>query len=140
MTSLALSVRQPMLELILRGRKTVEVRSRSTRVRERVLLYAPMTVHEHPAYSIAEVDALPCGVVVGSVAIVGCRPLALSDARSAGCARFDAIAGLYAWLLEAPERWREKEWFHPMEHPQPGLWRCSTPEEWIAAGYEIEVR
>src|ERR1700737_4512325 len=36
----ALSIRQPLSELILLGEKTLEFRSRLTRIRERVYLYA----------------------------------------------------------------------------------------------------
>ena len=38
----ALSVRQPWAELILRGHKTIEVRSRRTNLRERVFIYAAL--------------------------------------------------------------------------------------------------
>jgi hypothetical protein len=36
----ALSVRQPYAELIIRGNKTVEYRSKPTNIRERVYIYA----------------------------------------------------------------------------------------------------
>ena len=48
-------------------------------------------------------DGLPRGVLVGTVEIVGCRPLEKSDITAA-CFKIDEAAGFYAWLLERPER------------------------------------
>jgi hypothetical protein len=36
----ALSIRQPFAELIMRGKKDIEYRSRQTHIRERVFVYA----------------------------------------------------------------------------------------------------
>jgi hypothetical protein len=51
----ALSVRQPYIELILSGRKTIEYRSRRTNVRERVYLYA--STFPGPAEAFVSVHA-----------------------------------------------------------------------------------
>jgi hypothetical protein len=81
----ALSIRQPWAELILLGHKTIEVRSQRTHVRERVHVYAGRNhiEAEEEAWIAArfgiEVEALPRGVLVGMVEIVGCRPLEMSD-------------------------------------------------------------
>jgi len=39
----ALSIRQPWAELIMRGNKKIEYRSKPTKVRERVYIYASFT-------------------------------------------------------------------------------------------------
>lgn len=126
----ALSVRQPWAELIMRGIKTVEVRSQATKVRERVHIYAS-PVRLDPAkerrlarrYSL-DVDPLPRGVLVGTVAVVGCRPLTRQDSQAA-CYPISAAQG-YAWLLAdprpasehlRPRRRPQPIWFYPFEEP-----------------------
>jgi predicted transcriptional regulator len=100
----ALSIRQPLSELILRGEKTLEFRSRLTRIRERVYLYAGKKlalVHDFPD---EEAQRLPRGVIVGSVEIIDCH----EDAEG------------FAWELAGPVRY-----FRPLvPHgvPQPGFW------------------
>jgi hypothetical protein len=71
----ALSIRQPYVELILRGDKTAEYRTRPTRLRERVYLYACRTPGPAAAYDDAKLTAerLPHGWLVGTVEIVGCQ-------------------------------------------------------------------
>lgn len=111
----ALSVRQPWAELILRGDKTIECRSRPTRIRERVWLYAARGRGGNPQRrSLLENADLPRGVLVGSVEIVACRPLRRSDAAAA-CLATDFEG--YAWLLAAPNRLSVPR--APIRHPQP---------------------
>ena len=87
----ALSIRQPYAELILRGIKTIEYRSRRTRIiGERFYIYAAKGEgtkalrHEGtegpavsdtlaPALSQRETEALPRGVIVGSAVIAQCE-------------------------------------------------------------------
>ena len=84
----ALSVRQPWAELILRGLKTIEARSKRTSKKgERVHIYAALQ-HIEPeeearitAESGIDIDALPRGVLVGTVEIVGCEPLVPRTAK-----------------------------------------------------------
>jgi hypothetical protein len=98
--------------LILLGRKIIEVRSRRTNLRERVFLYAGLNRIE-PAeearvaaqYGI-DVDGLPRGVLVGTVAIVGCLPLKLDDSKAA-CFEITETDGFYGWLLARPHRAEE---------------------------------
>src|SRR3954468_12393301 len=94
---LALSIRQPFAELILRGIKTAELRTRATRiVGERFFIYASKGKAKMPIWSndlrvasppgwmielaeqmkMIEVDAdLPTGVIVGSAVISGCEEI-----------------------------------------------------------------
>lgn len=105
----ALSIRQPYVEMILRGKKKIEYRSRYTNIRERVYLYAAKT--EEPQYEFDRIDAhkgdFPTGVIVGSVEITRCSYLEGRDC--------------YEWHLEEPKRLRKQ--LKPINQPQPGIWR-----------------
>jgi hypothetical protein len=120
----ALSIRQPYAELILRGIKTIEYRSRPTRiVGERFHIYASKTPAQRPIWSrdlslgqppawmlelgeqvgMIRADALlPSGVIVGSAVID--RVTSTPD-------------GLYAWHLKDVER--DPTPRPPRRHPQP---------------------
>src|SRR5262245_7353698 len=93
----ALSVRPHFAELILRGKKVVEYRSRRTLIRGRVLLYSTKALgldageaarlrREHGI----DADRLPRGFIVGSVELVDCREAEDGDG--------------YEWLLAKPQR------------------------------------
>jgi hypothetical protein len=118
----ALSIRQPWAELILLGHKTIEVRSRRTNLRERVFIYAALNrIEQAEEVRIAaefsiDVDGLPRGVLVGTVAIVGCLHLKQDDSRAACCEIAD-IDGFYGWLLARPQR--TEELVKPKNQPQP---------------------
>jgi hypothetical protein len=105
----ALSIRQPWAELIILGQKTIEVRSRRTNLRERVFIYAGLNrIEQAEEVRIAaqfgiDVDGLPRGVLVGTVAIVGCLPLRWDDSHAA-CFEITETHGFYAWLLARPKR------------------------------------
>jgi hypothetical protein len=117
-----LSVRQPWAELILLGHKTIEVRSRRTNLRERVYIYAGLNRIEPPeeariaAQFGIDVDGLPRGVLVGTVAIVGCLPLKQDDSQAA-CFEIAEIDGYYGWLLARPQR--AEDLVKPKNQPQP---------------------
>jgi ASCH domain-containing protein len=118
----ALSIKQPWSELILRGDKTIEARSRRTHVRGRIQIYASLggVSPEHQARVLetygVDTSNLPRGLLVGSVEIVDCRPLSPVDSRAAG---FPVDRGTtdFAWVLEKPRRAREL--IKPDKHPQP---------------------
>ena len=118
----ALSIRQPWAELILLGHKTIEVRSRRTNLRERVFIYAGLNrIEEAEEVRIAtefgiDVDGLPRGVLVGTVAIVGCLSLRHDDSQAA-CFEIADIDGFYGWLLARPQR--TEELVKPTHQPQP---------------------
>ena len=99
----ALSIRQPLSELILLGEKTKEYRSRRTLIRERVYLYAGKKVAV--GFPKDEVALLPRGVIVGSVEIVGCK----ANKKDG-----------FIWLLSRPVRYPEP--LVPHGVPQPGFW------------------
>jgi hypothetical protein len=110
----AISVRQPYAELILRGAKKNEFRSRPTNLRERVYIYAALKPADDPQQwgrAKAKPGDLPTGVLVGSVEIVGCS--------------WDARASCYAYALRRPERIRTP--FAANGQPMPCFWRPRLP-------------
>lgn len=102
----ALSIRQPHAEAIMRGVKTTEYRSRATRIRGRIYIYASLgryPVEEEAKmmedYGIDDVscDELPRGVIIGKVELYEC-----DDGD---------------WHVRNPER--AKRLRKPKNHPQP---------------------
>jgi ASCH domain len=106
----------------MRGIKTIEARSARTHVRGRELVYASLgDAHINHQIRVGQqhkiqMEKLARGVLVGSVEIVGCRPLKMSDSRNAG---FPVERGTteFAWLLARPRRARLMK--RPKKHPQP---------------------
>ncbi|MGE5190989.1 MAG: ASCH domain-containing protein [Deltaproteobacteria bacterium] len=106
---LSLGVRQPWVELILRGVKTIEVRSTDTRVRGTIYLYASKKFSDLPAALDAarahdlDCPSLPAGLLVGSVEILQTRPARPQDA-AASCVPPDVLKQQFAWELQNPVR------------------------------------
>ena len=106
----AISIRQPFVELILRGKKKIDYRSISTNIRERVYLYAgkkPVDWPEAWADAGAQPGELPTGVIVGSVEIVDCK--------------YDRRNDEYQYILKNPKRFARP--LRPKNQPQPVWWR-----------------
>lgn len=99
---IALAVQQPWAELIVRGVKTIEIRSTSARVREPIYIYASRRPSGLPDAAVAAerfglgIDALPRGVIVGMARLIECRPATSEDADAA-CVGPDVLAGRTAW-------------------------------------------
>jgi ASCH domain len=111
---LALSIRQPFAELVMRGAKRIEFRSRRTHVRGRILIYATLRRLAPPdeariarRYRL-DTDALPHGVIVGSVELHRCT----ADPRGDG----------WRWHLRCPVR--AKRLRKPKGRPQPVWFRA----------------
>ena len=106
---LALGVRQPWVELILRGVKTIEVRSTDTRVRGTIYLYASKKFSQLPAALDAaqkhnlDGAALPTGLLVGSIEIFRTRA-ARSHDSAASCVPSALLKAQFAWELRNPVR------------------------------------
>lgn len=124
---LALGIRQPWAELILRGIKTLEIRTVPTTVRGTIYIYASKNLSDLPAAEIAvaehrlELPQLPTNKIVGTVQIIGCRPCTPADAH-ASLVPWDVLEGNQAWELARPERLAEPLaprfrpygiWFYP---------------------------
>ena len=106
----ALSIRQPYVELILRGKKRQEYRSRRTYIRGRVYLYASRKPGNYAwaaqKYGVKYAHtALPVGRIVGSVEVVGCKEQGAE----------------YAWVLAKPRRYRTP--LVSRKQPQPSFWK-----------------
>lgn len=104
---MALSIRQPYAELILRGTKKVEYRSVPTSKRERIYVYASLQPGPEDDFRAVNLEAgdLPTGVIVGTVEIQEC----------------EGKRGDYHWHLARPQRL--KTLIKPRKHPQPVWFR-----------------
>ena len=81
----ALSVKQPWANLIAIGEKTIETRTWATQYRGPLLIVSSKTPRIAPA-----------GYALALVELVECRPMMLSDEKSARCPVYDnAIAWLF---------------------------------------------
>ncbi len=100
----ALSIRQPYVEQILRGRKRIEYRSRPTRIRGRFYLYASKSPGPPAEFSSLgrKPGELPTGMILGTVELVDCTKR-----------RKDR----YEWHLRAPRRLARTR--RPIKHAQP---------------------
>lgn len=102
----AISIRQPHVEAIFRLVKLEEYRSRPTRFKGRVYIYATKTLAEKDyGFPVTDIMNLPRGVILGSVEIAGCIYRGTED---------------YAYTLRDPRRYDEP--FKPGGQPQPCFW------------------
>lgn len=104
----ALSFRQPWAELVLQGRKTLDLRTYLTHYRGPLAIYASQTV-EHDACRKHGLDpaALATGGVVGVVELVEVLPLSQADydaRRAEHLAGRSYREGMYGWVLRHPQR------------------------------------
>ena len=122
-----LSVQQPWAELVLRGIKDVENRSKRTAYRGLLLIHASKSAALAKQVSGQDVgdgerlplwDELAYGAIVGAVEVTDCL-----DVRGWTARRRENVSpfanGPFCWLLEGAQRW---------ERPFPcngqvGLWR-----------------
>lgn len=126
---IALGIQQPWIELILRGIKTLEIRSQPTQIRGPIYLYASRRFSTLPAAALAaaaadiDLEQLPLGLLVGSVNIVDCRPATPRDA-AASCVPRELLANHFAWVLDQPVRFDQPApvrflpygvWFYPFK-------------------------
>jgi hypothetical protein len=72
--NLALSIRQPFAEQIMRGTKKIEYRNINTNILGRVYFYASKTPHKKAFEKMKrKPGGFLVGVLVGTVEIVGCK-------------------------------------------------------------------
>lgn len=107
LNQLALGVKHPWGDLILRGLKTLEIRSQPTNVRGRIYIYSsrrPAT-EEFARRAVSKFDVkleeLSYGLLIGDVELVDCRPCMAEDA-SASCVPEELLIGKYSWVLANP--------------------------------------
>ena len=101
----ALSIRQPWVDLLVEGSRTVEIRTWATRHR------GPLLLHASGSYGIPEREASArlgrgrpdpsrLGAIVGIAELVDCRPVREEDWKNA---RLEPLEGrLWAWVFEQP--------------------------------------
>ena len=126
---IALGIRQPWAELILRGIKTIEVRSQSTNMRGPIYIYASQKLARIPAANTAirrhglDTESLPRGWLVGSVEIVDVRPCRARD-TAASCVPRSFLQDQHGWQLVNPVRFETPisvkylpygVWFYPFK-------------------------
>ena len=100
---IALSVKQPYAELIIRGSKKIEYRSINTRIRGRILIYASKSYVKKDVFDYFDIEPSECqfGRVIGEVEIVG----------------VDFESPKYLWKLEKPKKYKCP--YKPKCRPQP---------------------
>ncbi len=128
----ALSIRQPYAELILRGIKKIEYRSRRTRIiGERFYIYASKGTGQlaigtgaesaltptlsHPPKM--EREQLPTGVIVGTAIITGGRVVRASCPNGNGARAGSPCHHHYQWHLSDVKRLKRPR--KPKRMPQP---------------------
>lgn len=130
----ALGIRQPWAELIMRGIKTIELRSSQTKIRGPIYVYASKklakTPHAIQAAEDAEIETetLPTGVLIGTVEIVDSFPATVEHAEASGVPAA-LLKGKFGWKLANPRRIRSPlvpeylpygVWFYPYLRKQTG--------------------
>jgi hypothetical protein len=150
---LALSIRQPYAELILRGIKTVEYRSRPTRiVGERFYIYAskkklpvasgqlPVTIWSEDlatagelpdwmaelAEQVGMIEAgalLPMGVIVGTAEVARCELLVASDGPDRPLTTNHQPSATSTYAWHLVDVQRAEILRKPRRHPQPVWFR-----------------
>lgn len=104
----ALSFRQPWAELILLGRKTMDLRTYTTHYRGPLAIHASQTVEADNARQHGfDPAGLDSGAIVGTVELVDIIPLdeaAYEEHRDEHLAGRGYREGMVGWLLARPER------------------------------------
>ena len=131
----ALGIRQPWAELILRGIKTIEIRSSQTRIRGPIYVYASKKLAKTPHAEKAiekvglNVEELPRGVLIGTVEIVDSFPVQQKHAAAAGVPA-ELLKDKFGWKLANPQRLQTLiipdylpygVWFYPFVRKQTGV-------------------
>lgn len=104
----ALSFRQPWAELVLQGRKTLDLRTYGTAYRGPLAIHASQTIERERCLEFGlDPQILPTGAVVGVVNLVDVRSLSEADYDQR---RDEHLAGrsyretLHGWQLAGPQR------------------------------------
>ena len=126
---IALTIQQPWAELILRGIKTIEVRSVLAGTQQMIYLYAskrfstlPVAAKTAKRHDV-DLKSLPTGMVVGTVTIAECRKSLRTDAAAA-CIPWPLLKEKYSWMLKSPNAFASPVaarkvpfgmWFYPFQ-------------------------
>jgi hypothetical protein len=126
-----LAVRQPWASLIIEGLKTIEVRSRPTKIRERVAIYASKDqkwlnknmwyrvqlaseLKDNPNYDPSK--KLEFGKIIGTVEIESCQYFSYSDFQATYKKHLSPYPFMddYEWILKNPIKFSS-----PIPHTPP---------------------
>jgi hypothetical protein len=105
-SDLALSIRQPWSELILQGRKTIEVRNWDTDYRGPLWLHTGKHVDPELDRRFG-ISHPPRGAFVGRVTLESISPIDAARWETWRTAHLDPgryVPGIMAWILSTPER------------------------------------
>lgn len=107
--TLAISVRQPYAESIIRGEKVIEYRTTQTHVRGRVYIYAAKAREAAPIFSAYHIDSaeVSYGKIIGTIEII-------SSEKSYEFPEW------YEWELSNPIKFEEP--LEPINQPLPVFW------------------
>lgn len=104
----ALSFRQPWAELILQGRKTLDLRTYPTHYRGPLAIHAAKTIEREACLKHGlDPEALATGGIVGLAELVDVRPLSQADydnRQAEHLAGRSYREGMHGWLLRDPQR------------------------------------
>lgn len=100
-----LSLKQPYAELILQGRKTVELRKWNTHIRGEFLIHASKNPDEE-AMKRFGFKELPCGFIVGKAELIDVKhyPNAEEHAKDKDKHLASNAWGNYGFVLKNPQR------------------------------------
>lgn len=100
-----LSIKQPFAELILQGKKKIELRKWNTNFRGEFLIHASK-IPDEKAMKKFGFDKLPLGVIVGKANLIGVKKY--KDEEKHNKDKYIHLAssywGNYGFILENPER------------------------------------
>ncbi|MBI4021038.1 MAG: ASCH domain-containing protein [Candidatus Aenigmarchaeota archaeon] len=101
----ALSIKQPFAELILQGRKTIELRTWTTAFRGAFLIHASRAP-DRKAMERFGFSALPCGAILGKARLVAVKKYVSEQDHRADHSRHLATSawGTYGFVLEDVQR------------------------------------
>ncbi len=104
----ALSLKQPFVELILQGRKTIELRKWNSHFRGEFLIHSSKTPDDEAMRKFG-FDSLPCGYVLGKVKLIDVKHYKNEEEHLKDRDKHLASKswGNYGFILENPVRFNK---------------------------------
>ena len=104
----ALSIKQPFAELIIQGRKKIELRKWNTNFRGEFFIHASK-IPDEKAMQKFNFKELPCGFIVGKEKLVDVKKYENEDEhnKDKNLHLASSFWGNYGFVLENPERIKE---------------------------------
>jgi predicted transcriptional regulator len=104
----ALSIKQPFAELVLQGKKKIELRKWNTNFRGKFLIHSPK-VPEDQAMEKFGFKELPKGCILGKVELVEVKKYKddKEHKKDKNLHLADAVWGNYGFILKNPERFKK---------------------------------